>query len=130
MLQYDFYNFNENVYSTFSKEDVDKRVEKGYKIIDVKKVEIDRLENIIAKYLPKYTDIDFMSIDTEGLDLIVLQSNNWKKYRPSFICVEIMEFGSNMIKRNKEIDSFLCSVKYKEVFFNGLNSIYKDIIKS
>jgi hypothetical protein len=70
-----------------------------------------------------------MSIDTEGFDLIALQSNDWKKYRPRFICVEVVEFGSKMFNRNKEIDGFLCSAGYEEIFFNGLNSIYKDIIE-
>jgi len=29
-----------------------------------------------------------MSIDAEGLDLQVLKSNNWEKYRPEFIFAE------------------------------------------
>ncbi len=32
--------------------------------------------------------IDFLSIDCEGLDLNVLKSNDWNKYRPTIVCIE------------------------------------------
>ncbi len=39
----------------------------------------------LDKYLPAGQKIDFLTIDVEGLDLQVLKSNNWNKYKPSFI---------------------------------------------
>jgi hypothetical protein len=36
----------------------------------------------------KSTQIDFMNIDVEGLDLEVLKSNNVNKYIPEYILVE------------------------------------------
>ena len=32
-----------------------------------------------------------MSIDTEGLDLEVLQSNDWQRYRPGLLIVELLD---------------------------------------
>lgn len=32
--------------------------------------------------------IDFLSIDAEGVDMIVLDTMNWEKYRVSLVCVE------------------------------------------
>jgi FkbM family methyltransferase len=35
--------------------------------------------------------IDFLTIDCEGLDLNVLKSNDWNKYRPKVVCIETHE---------------------------------------
>jgi len=43
---------------------------------------------VLDKYLPAGQKIDFLTIDVEGLDLMVLKSNNWAKYKPSYILVE------------------------------------------
>lgn len=47
------------------------------------------LSGILNKHLPKGQLIDFMSIDVEGLDYDVLQSNDWSRFRPEIILVEI-----------------------------------------
>ena len=44
--------------------------------------------------------IDFMSIDVEGLELQVLMSNDWKKYRPVFLIIHY---------KSKNIDDCLSS---------------------
>jgi FkbM family methyltransferase len=121
-----FYNFNPNVYSTFSKEEAQKRCSSGYKIIGETKVEVDSLENILEKNLPRGVNIDFMSVDTEGFDAIVLSSNNWSKFRPHFLCVEVSECTNPTLNKNKSIIDFLGTNDYKEVYFNGTNSIFID----
>lgn len=47
-------------------------------------VNVDTLENVLKENV----NCDFLSIDCEGVDMDVLHSNNWSKYRPSLICVE------------------------------------------
>ena len=45
----------------------------------------------LAKILDEYAcnkEINFMSVDCEGHDLVVLESNNWVKYRPQIIIAE------------------------------------------
>jgi len=56
------------------------------KIITVKTIP---LAQILDDYLPEGTAIDLLSIDTEEFDLEVLQSNNWNKYIPLFIMIEV-----------------------------------------
>ncbi len=46
------------------------------------------LARLLDEHLPAGTVIDFMNIDTEGADEMVLRSNNWEKYRPRFLVVE------------------------------------------
>jgi FkbM family methyltransferase len=47
-----------------------------------------RLDSILDEYVPEGVEIDFLSIDVEGLDLEVVNSNNWDKYRPTFVLAE------------------------------------------
>ena len=47
------------------------------------------LEDILDNYLPKNQEINFLTIDVEGLDFDVLKSNNFEKYKPKMILIEI-----------------------------------------
>ena len=58
-------------------------------------IKVDRLENILALHLPYGRKIDLMNVDAEGLDHEVLQSNNWHKFRPQAILVEVHGFDSD-----------------------------------
>lgn len=86
-----YYSFNEPALNTFSKEEAAKKNGlRNYKVIDKIKMETSPLSDILDKHLPENQVIDFMSIDVEGLDLDVLKSNNWKKYRPEMILAECL----------------------------------------
>lgn len=62
----------------------------GYKIIGKKDIQTLPLSELLDTHLPPAVNISFMSIDVEGLDLEVLESNNWTKYRPAVILIEIL----------------------------------------
>ena len=46
------------------------------------------LSEILNKHVPEGQRIDFLTIDVEGLDLDVLQSNDWQKFRPLVVLAE------------------------------------------
>ncbi len=46
------------------------------------------LRIVLEKHLPKDTAIDFMSVDCEGHDRTVLESNDWSRFRPRVILCE------------------------------------------
>jgi FkbM family methyltransferase len=48
------------------------------------------LTAILDEHLPKGQAIDVLSVDVEGLDLDVLRSNDWQRYRPGLILVELL----------------------------------------
>jgi FkbM family methyltransferase len=56
----------------------------GDKYKEIIKINTMTLNNIMKNY----DDIDFLSIDVEGVDMEVLSSNDWTNNRPSLICVE------------------------------------------
>jgi FkbM family methyltransferase len=85
-----FYCFNEPALNGFSKEISQERNATSNKYRITKEVEIVTypLAEVLDKHLPANQTIDFLTIDVEGLDLQVLQSNNWAKYKPQYILVE------------------------------------------
>lgn len=119
-----YYMFDEPALNGFSKDLSLSRhstTKDGYHIIGTKDVPILRLDTILDKYLPVKTNIDFLTIDVEGLDLEVLKSNNWEKYRPTVVIVE--EFGLNINKlANSVIYKFLTSLNY-ELVSKTMNSL-------
>ncbi len=91
--QLTFYCFNEPALNTFDPILAQQRnTGKPYRIIKEVRVPIEPLRNILDKHLPANQQIDFFTIDVEGLDLEVLRSNDWTRYAPSFVLVEDTEF--------------------------------------
>ena len=84
-----YYMFNEPALNTFSETEAQKKDGLlNYKIVERKDVKTHPLNEVLDKYLENNQKIDFMTIDVEGLDLEVLETNNWEKYRPTIVLVE------------------------------------------
>lgn len=111
--QLDYYVFNEPALNGFSKELSHERNDASspFQIQKVIPVSVRPLSYVLDRYLPQGQDIDFMSIDVEGLDLEVLKSNEWSKYRPKFVLTEILGSSLHEIE-NSEIGQFLSDVGY------------------
>ena len=116
-IELDFYQMSEDTLSSFSKEILRKNQKMfGAKVIDVRKIKVVPLAEIFDKYV-KENIIDFISLDVEGLELEVLRSNNWERYKPRLVLVEIFY--------NKDlIEEYLKSIGYTLIFFNGTNGLF------
>jgi len=109
-----FYCFNEPALNGFSKEISEERnTSKKYKIIKEVEIETYPLADVLDKNLPANTQIDFLTIDVEGLDLQVLKSNNWDKYKPIYILVEDRIEFDNLA--NSEVYTYLKKQGYQLV---------------
>ena len=54
-----------------------------------------------------------MTIDVEGLDLEVIESNDWEKYRPNFILIEdLKKYDLKELATNSEVFKSLESKNY------------------
>ncbi len=84
-----YYMFEESQLNTFSEKVKNERKKNGKKIISEIDVKLEKLSFVLDKYV-KNKEIDFLSIDTEGFDFNVLKSNDWDKYKPKVIIVEIL----------------------------------------
>ena len=122
-----FYSIDPPTLSTFSKTRANAYIRDGFKLLNAHRISVLPLKDVFVKYA-KNRHIDFMSIDTEGLELDVLQSNNWRKLRPAIICIEshIDDFKRKKRIWNKEIPIYLENVGYKLYCDTGQNSIYVD----
>jgi len=107
-----YHIFNEPALNTFSQDKVNEYTsDPKYQVINEKKIETWPLADILDHYLPPGRSIDFLTIDAEGLDMDVLRSNNWRKYRPAYILVESNPFLlSNM--QNSELGQFMQQAGY------------------
>ena len=108
-----YYAFNEPALNGFSKEMSDERNGKGsYYVTFTKDIETVTLEDILDENLKFGQLIDFLSIDVEGLDFDVLKSNNFEKYRPKVILIEILGSRFDEIQ-NDDIYKFLKQLDYE-----------------
>ena len=87
-----YFMFNEPALSTFDPDVAESRKGDRYWIQGTQDIPVKRLRSILDEFLPVKTDIDFMSIDVEGYDFQVLQSNDWSRFRPSCLLVEALDF--------------------------------------
>lgn len=120
MLKY--YVFNDPALNTFSKELADRRDgQESYRILFEKDLQAYTLVEVLDKHLPKGQEIDFLSVDVEGLDFRVLKSNDWNKYRPAIILVEDKSNSLETAMRS-DIYKFLLDKGYK-LFAKTVNTL-------
>lgn len=105
-----FYTYNEPALNTFSEELAKERGEAK----KIYQLETNPLSDILDKYLPSnIKKIDFLSIDVEGLDLEVLESNNWDKYKPTIIVIESLTTAKDIkTSLNCEVAQYLNTKNY------------------
>ena len=107
-----YYSFNEPALNGFAPELKTKYTNHSiYHLVEEIPVPVGSLESILDEYLPQDISIDFFSIDTEGLDLEVLSSNNWAKYYPRIILVEYWDSTLENVWQT-DIYTFLSSKGY------------------
>ena len=62
-------------------------------------------------------NIDFLTIDCEGVDMEVLESNNWNKHRANLVCIE-----KSMEK--KVLNKYMAKQKYSFITESNENMFY------
>lgn len=80
------------------------------------------LDKLLNKYVPKGTEIDFLTIDIEGGELAALKTINFKVHRPRIIVPEILtSLNKNAVE---EMSSFLSGHGYKLARMINQNAFY------
>lgn len=125
-----FYTFDESALNTFDEKLARSVVDNtSYRIIEEQIIEVVPLFEILDKHMPKGREIDFLSVDVEGRDLDVLKSNDWLRYRPSYVLAEwhggfSRKEGFSLEEAiNSELTQFLGSKGY-EPFAKTLNTLF------
>ncbi len=124
-----FYCFDEPALNTLSEQVAQERAAGGrYKI--TKKVEIPvlPLQEVLQQHLPGGTQIDFLSVDVEGMDEMVLRSNDWQAFRPTFVLAEDTHFDPNDGKPHASgVYAFLHEQGYEMVAKTPRTLIFKNL---
>jgi FkbM family methyltransferase len=109
-LQYFIFDGAPN--NTFSREEAQNKLKNGKcKIVETITIQTTTLAHIFEKYLPPDLEIDFLSIDVEGMDFKVLKSNDWKKFRPKIVIIEDLR-KSIKENLNGEMNRYMQSIHY------------------
>ena len=96
-----YYLFEEPALNTIEKELANERVNAGHKILEKYTKKTHSLGQILEENMPSSEmEIDFLSVDVEGADFAVLRSNNWEKYKPKMILVELLSSNFENIKND------------------------------
>ena len=94
---------NENYYKTFR--------EKYFRNTSFKKVQSKSIDEILKK--SEFTNINFLNIDVEGMDLVILQQMVPDKIKPNLISIETHNVDGTKSVDCDKISTFLHECNYK-----------------
>lgn len=118
-----FYEFYPYQFSTMSDEVAQNLISLSRAIL-LRKRRIDVVSlNEIFQYT-KNEVFTFLNIDAEGVDLEVIKSLDFGRFKPNIICIEDWQYSK---KGTSEIHDFLTSENYKLCENKGVSSIYLKI---
>jgi FkbM family methyltransferase len=87
--EHPYFVYNHQSCNTFSEE---KKLHNEHKkhltLLRTDLVRCRPLRDILNKHLDKGEQVDVLNVDVEGLDLMVLKTNDWERYRPRLVVVE------------------------------------------
>lgn len=85
-----YYVFNEPALNTFSEREARQKDHHPYHLVKTIQVPLVPLRMVLAEHMPPDTRIDFLTIDAEGFDHEVVMSNDWDRFRPKVVLVELL----------------------------------------
>lgn len=119
-----YHMFNEPALNTFEEKVAQMSSRKGgqYFRIGAIPVKTARLDKILDEHLPEDQGIDFISVDVEGHELEVVRSNDWKRYRPACLLVEVLGTDIHAIMQS-DLHYFMAAANYS-LYAKTANTIF------
>lgn len=110
----EYFIFNEGALNTFDPALAAQRDGVGsYHIVERRKMPVKPLAEVLQAHVPSAQKIDLLTIDVEGLDLEVLKSNDWEKFRPRIILAEDTAATSMRQALDSPLTQYLSSQGYE-----------------
>jgi methyltransferase, FkbM family len=128
----DFYMFPDkyNGLSTFSEKEALHWKNVGMKGLGkinyekIMKIPLLNINSILEQYFNEKAP-NLISLDVEGLDLDILKSIDYKKWRPEIICVETLQYNENQQGfKNHDIINFMLQNEYAVYADTYVNTIF------
>jgi FkbM family methyltransferase len=90
-----YYSFEDSALNTVSKERAHEVIaQKQSQLKEKITVQALPLTDVLQQYLPADRRITFLNIDVEGADEGILRSNDWLKFRPELLAIEVLSQAS------------------------------------
>ncbi len=88
------YQFSDSCRNTLCHETAEElKQDPNFVFLNEQQISTDTLAQVLDEHLPPDTQIDFLSIDAENWDLPILKGNDWSRFRPAVIIVEVNHFS-------------------------------------
>ena len=102
------------------------------KVSSVKKIKSKTLNEVLINSKFKDIQIDFLSIDVEGSELLVLKNFDFKKYSPKVIVVEYLDLSLPKLEiKNLNVENVISSQLYNLIASNNYtlaNILHSDLV--
>ena len=102
------------------------------KVTSVKKIEAKSLNYVLENSIYNSKKIDFMSIDVEGSEFLILKNFNFKKYSPKVVVVEFLDLSLKKLEiKNLNIENIVKSEIYELFISQGYtlaNVLHSDLV--
>jgi FkbM family methyltransferase len=119
-----YYMFNAATLNGFSEGLSNARAKSGSaRLIGTKDMLTRSLAEVLREYLPAGQRIDFLTVDVEGFDLRVLQSNDWSTFRPTLVLAEVLPSNAARDSLRSPIAEYLAAVGY-ETYAKAANTLF------
>jgi FkbM family methyltransferase len=121
----DFHVMSSSTLNTFSASEARKYVEEyGLRIVETRRIPARTFAQVVDEHMGRTPDL--VSLDAEGLDLDILRSIDFAKYRPHVFCIETVSFATSDGDgvKNREIHELMLQNGYRMYADTYINSIY------
>ena len=108
--------YSEPALNTYDSRRVDSLASTKYKPKGTVRLQTRRLDSLLGEAFNGQTDpvIDFLSIDVEGSEMDVLKSNDWSRFKPRVIVIEVLGKTLSTVSSSAEYQ-FLTNLGYVPV---------------
>jgi FkbM family methyltransferase len=114
--------YSEGAINTLAEGEETPTAQSGYTLLKETKLKTRRLADVLREAVPAGQVIDFMSVDVEGMDLEVLEGNDWRTYRPKYLLVECFGVPLSGVE-GSPVGAFLRSQGY-ELFAKCVHTVF------
>lgn len=120
----DYFVTNDPQLNTFDREQVDRLVAiSAVRVERVVRMPLMSINRVIGEHFGGSAP-DFVSIDVEGLDLAILRTLDFRRFRPKVVCAETLITRTR--GHNPETTPFMAAQGYEVRGMTGANTIYLD----
>ena len=98
-----FYEFSQPAYNTIDQSMAEEALKKGQDIKQKHTLKTKTLTTILKEQGFANKEIDFLNIDIEGVDEIILKSNDWNIFKPKVIAFEDHNFDLHDLSKSSTL---------------------------